>query len=271
MNPASERPLQRTQGAGHIAVALRGGQTRLVRLREEGAAKLRLPRCSGPAAEAVLINTAGGLTDGDHLRWQAESGPGSALVLTTQACEKVYRAAGPPARLDVRLVARTGSRLLWLPQETILFDRASLHRTLRVDVAGDATFAACEAVLLGRLAMGERVATLDFRDEWRVRVDGRLVHAENLALDGPTLAHPAVLDGNAAFASLLVVGPQAEALLLPAREIVGPSGAASFVQVAGRDKLVVRLAAPDGLVLRQRLAPLVALLQGGRVPRVWMV
>lgn len=270
-------PLQRTSGEGRIAVAWRGGRTRLAGLREAGAAKLRLPR-SRDALEAVLINTAGGLTDGDRLRWHAEAGPACDLTLTTQACEKVYRAAGPPARLDVTLRADGGARLAWLPQETILFDRAALHRTLTVDLAPDATFVACEAVLLGRRAMGERVSRLDFRDTWRVRVAGRPVHAEALALDldgkDDVLARPAVLGGHAAFATLLAVGPPAEAWLAPARAILdgaggSDAGAAALVEVAGSLKLVIRLTAPDGLALRRRLVPLVSLLQGGRVPRVW--
>ena len=261
--------LQRTRGAGRIAVARRDGRTRLAILREEGAARLRLPRTVGPAMEAVLVNTAGGLTDGDRLAWTAEAGAGSALLLTTQACEKVYRAAGPPARLHLRLVADGNARLAWLPQETILFDRAALHRGLDVDLAEGADFVACEAVLLGRLAMGERIATLDFRDTWRVRVGGGLVHAENLALDGTLPGRSSVLDGHAAFASLLVVGPRAETLLAPARAILGDAGAVSLTTVAGHQKLVVRMTAPDGLRLRQRLVPLVAMLQGGRVPKVW--
>jgi urease accessory protein len=72
----------------------------------------------------------------------------------------------------------------WLPQETILFDRASLSRRLEVDLAEGAEFLAVEAVLLGRKAMGEAMREGLFQDRWRIRKNGVLLHAENLRLSG---------------------------------------------------------------------------------------
>ena len=52
-----------------------GGRTRVERLYQEGAAKIRMPRTSSAdPLEAMLINTAGGLTGGDRLDWQIEAG-----------------------------------------------------------------------------------------------------------------------------------------------------------------------------------------------------
>ncbi|HBC09391.1 MAG TPA: urease accessory protein, partial [Rhodospirillaceae bacterium] len=75
------------------------------------------------SVEAVLLNTAGGLTGGDVYGTEALAGPDAFLTLTSQACERVYRATGDqPARVETRLSADAGARLHWLPQETILFD-----------------------------------------------------------------------------------------------------------------------------------------------------
>ncbi len=67
---------QRVAGHGRLAVAAREGRTRLAELYQEGAAKIRLPRHADGSFEAVLINTAGGLTGGDRLGWRIEVGNG---------------------------------------------------------------------------------------------------------------------------------------------------------------------------------------------------
>ena len=78
----------------------RGGRTRIGRLYQEGAAKIRMPRTSADPLEAVLINTAGGLTGGDRLDWAVDVGDGASATVTTQACEKVYRAASDGAEVS---------------------------------------------------------------------------------------------------------------------------------------------------------------------------
>jgi urease accessory protein len=256
---------QRSRGALRLGFERLDGRTRLARRFEQGCAKVRLPRGS---ADAILINTAGGLTGGDRLSIDAAAGEGARGLLTTQACERVYRAAAGEAAVDIRLSVGAGGRLDWLPQETILFDRGRLARTLAADLAGDAALLVCEAVIFGRKAMGEVVATGFLHDRWRVRRDGRLVLAEDFRLDGAvaaTLARPAVLAGAGACATLALFAPDAERHLDPVRAVVEPLGAAS----AWDDKLVARIVAPDGLALRRTLLPLLAIVLGRPLPRVW--
>ncbi len=57
------------------------------------------------------------------------------MSVTTAAAEKVYRALGPGAEIAVKLAVGAGARLSWLPQETILFDRARLMRRIEVELA----------------------------------------------------------------------------------------------------------------------------------------
>src|SRR5205085_1142159 len=73
-----------------------------------------------------------------------------------------------------------GAELAWLPQETILFDRARLRRTIDVALAGDARLLLLEAVVFGRSGMGETVAEGLFADRWRIRRDGALIYAESI-------------------------------------------------------------------------------------------
>lgn len=261
---------QRAWGRGHIAAKLLGGRTRLAELYQEGAAKIRLPETFSAEMEAVFINTGGGLTGGDRMDWSVAAGPGTFVTATTQACEKIYKASFGTAAVETRITVAAGAKVHWLPQETILFDNASLTRRLDVDLDEDTEFIAVEAVLLGRKAMGEAVSRGLLRDRWRIRRGGRLLHAEELRLDDDIAgltASNAVLGGALAFATVLYVGPLAEALLPQVRAILGDgSGGAS--QWDG--KLVVRMTAADGFQLRQKLVPVVSALRGSAtMPKVW--
>jgi urease accessory protein len=264
---------QRVAAHGALSVAEIGGRTRIDRLYQEGAAKIRLPRDAGNALQAVLINTAGGLTGGDRLRWEIEVGAGARLTATTQACERAYRSAGGHAEVSARIAVREGASLSWLPQETILFDRSALQRRLGIEIAPGARALVLEPVILGRQAYGETVRLAHFRDRWRVRVAGRLVHAEDFAI-GPAVSHQMERMvfgcGARAFATMLLIGDDVEELVGPLRDILGDDGGVSFWRVGETGKLLARLAAEDGYALRRRLVPALTLLNGqAQLPKLW--
>jgi urease accessory protein len=266
---ASTRP-QRAEGRGHLAAKALGGRTRLAELFQEGAAKIRLPDTFDHSMEAVIINTAGGLTGGDRMNWSINAAPGTRIDVTTQACEKIYKASAGTAEVSTSIRVGAGARVDWLPQETILFDRASLFRRLEVDLDDGAEFLAVEAILLGRKMMGEAMVTGLFRDRWRIRRSGKLIHAEELRLEGEVAAltaKKAVLSGQVAFATVLYAGGSAEANLSKVRPLLeGHIGGAS----QWHDKLVVRLAAADGFALRKILIPVISALRNDApVPKVW--
>jgi urease accessory protein len=263
--------LQRARGVGRVVVAAdHGGRTRLARLYQDGCGKVRLPRdARAHGLEAVLINSSGGLTGGDYMEWLATAGDGARLTLSTQACEKIYRARDGEAQQRVALILGENARMDWVPQETILFDGGALSRRLDADLAAGARLLAVEAVVLGRTAMDETVRHGSVRDRWRIRREGRLVFADDLRLDGGIAevgASAPVLAGGRAFASLLLVDGDAGRYLGPGRIALGAYGGAS----AFEGKLFARVVAPDGFALRQALLPALEILRDGEpLPRVW--
>ena len=278
IQPARSEFMQRTSGNGRIAVRALDGRTRLVDLYQQGAAKIRLPRHTDRSGlEAVVINTAGGLTGGDRLDWSASAAEGSSLTLTTQACEKVYRSAGGEALVKTKLSADSGAQLAWLPQETILFDQSRLVRDLEADLHPDARFLACEAVIFGRHARGESVNTGCFRDRWTIRCGGIPVHREDFRIGGPIAGHlqqPAVAAGKAAFATVLLAGRDAEDMLARVRGALRNDAeiksGASALNAGPTGKLLARILAKDGYALRKALLPLLELLNGeAGLPRIW--
>ncbi len=260
--------LQRARGEGRVIARVRGGQTEIAELYQEGCAKIRLPHTHSDALQAVLMNTAGGLTGGDHVRWSATAEAGAKLTLTTPACERVYRSLGSDAVVENRLVAAEGAHIDWLPQETILFEGSRLDRRLDVDLADGATLTAVEAVLLGREAMGEAARNARLRDNWRIRRNGRLLHAEATMLSGADRERDgnSLLAGALAFATVLHVSPQAERQLDAVRALLPETGGASVIG----ERLTVRLIADSGLALRRALSPIIAQLSSaGALPRLW--
>ena len=76
----------------------------------------------------------------------------------------------------------------------------------------------------------------------------------------------AVLNGRRAFATVLLIAPEADALLGPARNVIGHDGGASF----WNGKLLARLVAQNGYELRKRLIPLLVLLnKQAALPKCW--
>jgi urease accessory protein len=260
----------RAVGRVALAVMASGGVTRRWRVREEGSLRVR---CPGPPAgelEAVIVNTAGGVAGGDRFSLDVAVEPGARLVVTTAAAEKIYRTLEPDAAIDVTLAVGAGASLAWLPQETILFDRARLGRSIEVDLADDARLILAEALVLGRSGMGEAVDDGRLVDRWRLRRNGRLIYAEATRLEGgisAKLKEPAVAKGGVAVATVLVV-PADDATLAAVRALDaafrGEVGASAWNGFA-----VVRLCAADGAALRHDLVAVLSALRGAALPRLW--
>lgn len=278
-HPAPTISPPRAVGEARLSTRLDKGRSRIATLRHGGSARLLFPRTVARALDAVLLNTAGGVTGGDRFTISLEARAGTHLRLATQAAERGYRApaAAAPGRIDVRLTAEPGAMLAWLPQETILFDGARVHRRIEADLAPDGTLIAVEPLVFGRTARGERLHSLAFRDHWRIRRAGTLVYADALRIEGDAeaiLARRATLAGNRAMATLLCVAPDAEARLAPLRAglpvtagvMAGVMAGASLIRPG---VLAARIAAADGFALRRVLVPLLEGLCRGPLPKVW--
>jgi urease accessory protein len=266
---------QRSDGRVHLRVAQIGSETRVLDIAESGPLRVRLPRGPAGPCEAVLLNSAGGIACGDSFSVSVAVGPGGSVVLTTTAAEKIYRSDGPRTTVGTRIAVAPGGHLAFLPQETILFDGVNLHRSLDVDLAGDAGFLAFEAVTFGRVARAERITEGRFHDHWRIRRDGRLVYADSVRLDGAVsdiLARAAIGGRARAMATLIDAAPGAEARLEEMRSLLNaatpPEGVAAAAS-AWNDHLVVRFLGEDPAALRRLAGDVLVGYRGVPLPRVW--
>jgi urease accessory protein len=260
------------RAVGGIALSVHAvdGVSRCARIHEHGSLRARFPGARTGELEAVIVNTAGGIAGGDRFDFDISVGPNANFVLSSAAAEKVYRSLGPESAIDVKLDVATGASLAWLPQETILFDRARLRRTIDVTLAPDARLILAEALVLGRTAMDESVSEGSLFDRWRVRGAGRLVFAETLRLDGAIsakLSEAAVARGGVAVATVLIVpGDETHVAAIRALEGVrGEIGVSAWNGIA-----VARFVAADGAALRHDLMMVLTALRGTALPRLWL-
>lgn len=265
------------RAVGKVALAVddAAGMTRRTHVHEAGSLRVRFPNAERPAEgkaalDAVLVNTAGGVTGGDRFEIDLKVGAGARLAVTTAAAEKIYRSLGPDSRITVNLQVATQGDLIWLPQETILFDRARLQRSIEVDLASGARLLLVEAIVFGRAAMGETVLQGRLLDRWRIRVDGAPVFAETVRLDGKIaecLARPACAAGAAAIASVVKI-PGGEDDIAAVRagggDFCGEVGISAWNGLAA-----TRLVASNGADLRRDLIAVLTALRSTPLPRLW--
>jgi urease accessory protein len=255
------KKLLEQRSVGHVKLHM--GVDGPIDLREAGAAKLRLPRGS---REAILINVGGGLAGGDDFKFDISCANNAQLTVTTQAAERVYRSLGPAAMIKTNISVGNLSAVHWLPNETILYDGASLRRSYTVNLQQHSRFLALEPLLFGRTETGETIDSILLHDSWRINRAGRLIHAEEFRL-GPKLPRSKSTLGNAlAMATIIYLAEDAERLLERVRLVLDEKSAAS----AWNGKLIARVIAADGFLLRKALIPVMNMLASREtLPKNW--
>jgi urease accessory protein len=271
-SPSSEVfAANRAVGSVTFDVALVDGATRRRQLHESGSLRVRFPSPEAQGLSAVFVNTAGGIAGGDRFDVEIAAGEGSRLTVTTAAAEKIYRAPGPAAQINIALKAEAGSHLAWLPQETILFDQARVSRKIEIDLAESASLLLCEIVVFGRAAMGEKMLSGSFTDRWRLRRGGRLAFAETVRLDGDIgekLSRPAIAKGGVAIGTALIV-PGDEALVARTREASDSFGGEVGIS-CWNGFAMARFCAQDAAKLRADMIAVLGSISGPALPRLWL-
>jgi urease accessory protein len=261
----------RAVGTVKFDVHLKDGATRRRELHESGSLRVRFPSPEQKGLSAVFVNTAGGVAGGDRFDIDIVAADGAHLTVTTAAAEKVYRSHGPEAQVNIALRAGADARLAWLPQETIVFDRARVARRIDIDLSPTASLLLCEIVVFGRAAMGETMTHGSFIDRWQMRIGGKLVFAETVRLDGNIagkLARRAVANGGVAIGTALIV-PGDEVIVERVREASEAYGAEVGIS-AWNGFAIARFCAQDAAKLRTDMMKVLERVSPSGLPRLWL-
>jgi urease accessory protein len=272
-----DHDLQRANGVGRITFRGLDRGTEVVDVYQKFPARIMLPTIGdGAVREAVVINAAGGIAGGDRLELEVTALGDALVTVTSQAAEKIYRALDQPARVVTRLKACDTAKLAWLPQETIIFNSARIHRQTEIDLCAGAELMALEWLVLGRTAHGEQVVRGEIGDRWLVRMDGRLVWADSFLVAEETFAHllrRALLSDFKAIGTLLYFGPDLDRRLEMLRDVAQSLACDCAATMVG-GLIIVRLAAAASSDLRIALIRLLQHFDKGgtspfRVPKMW--
>ena len=241
------------------------------RMYQSGSAKLMLPKTYSDMMEAVILNTSGGMTDGDifNIDVKAKECP---LVMTTQTAERVYRSGGKkPAKVKINLSVSNTADLHWLPQETILFNDSKFERTLTVNLSSCSNFLGAETIVLGREAMGENICDCELIDNWRVFLDGNLFHAESLRLSNEVnkiITTPAGCNGARLLSTILYVGHNVDKVADRVANLIKQSSS-DCAASSWKNRLVIRLLSAHSASARKDIERLLLTIRQQPLPRVW--
>jgi len=267
----SDGVFQRAHGMLNIsAVHDSDNQSRLKDLRQQGSYRAIFPRPPQGTMEAVIINTAGGITGGDEFVTQITANDHAKISVTTQAAERIYRSPDfTLGSMQTRLYAKPNAQLYWLPQETILFEGSRLYRRLEAEVAEDSKFLMVEPLIFGREASGESLKSCHLDDSVCITTGKKPIYIDRIKLSGDItsiLKRPAVANGGRAMASIVLVDPRAKETLAGINGLLPSSAGASLL---ADNILVVRLLCADSFILRNALLPILKHLTHNAIPKNW--
>lgn len=270
--------LERANGAGRIVFTSFENATRIAEVYQKFPLGILFPNIGdGRVKEAVIINSSGGVAGGDRFEIEVIALEGASVAVTTQTAEKIYRALDRAARVTTKMRACESAKLAWLPQETIVFNKARILRQTELDLCSGAEVIALEWLVLGRAASGEEVDSGYISDTWRIRMNGRLIWADGFRVTDEAFAHlhrKALLSNWKAVGTLIYFGPNLDARLSSLREIAASLNCQCAATVIG-SIIIVRVAAAVSSDLRRGLRCLLD--QFGRelgqgpfgVPKMW--
>ena len=175
---------------GELSLHYRVQQGRTVAL-DRHTGPLRVLRRLYPEGDAichhVLVHPPGGLVGGDELLLDAQLDSGSHALITTPGATRFYRSEGLPATQRVNLRLAAGTRLEWLPMETIAHPGCQGANQVTLDLQPGAEMMGWDLLALGLPASnspfdsGSFTQHLHWPGVWleRARIDA----ADHLLLD----------------------------------------------------------------------------------------
>lgn len=132
----------------------------------------------------ILLHPPGGVAGGDSLSVAVTAAENSHALMTTPGAGKWYKSGGRLASQTLSFKVEAGAVLEWLPQESILFDRAEVHWKTRVELEEGARYIGWEIICFGRAASGETFSQGGIRQTTEIFKQGKRLWGEYAVLDG---------------------------------------------------------------------------------------
>ena len=133
----------------------------------------------------VLVHPPGGMVGGDTLDIDVALAEGSHAVITTPGAARFYRSSGAAAVQRLRARAAAGTRLEWLPLETLAYSGCEGENLLRFELEPGAETIGWDVLALGLPAAGQPFERGRYRQS--IELPGRWLERGTIAADDRTL------------------------------------------------------------------------------------
>jgi urease accessory protein len=233
---------------GHIDLLFQseGGNTILRRSYAHAPLKIQRPFYPEPnICHTVILHSAGGMVGGDRLSYQIDLEPASQALITTAAAAKIYRSNGAFAQQQININLGANAYLEWLPQDTIIFDRAQYQQNLRVDLAVGSTFCAWDIVRLGRSARQETFTHGSWQNALEVWQDGKPLWIDRQKITGDQWQSLQASAGQPLLGILLWLGGSVSAEIVAQARVLAPQSEIGWGVTSVAGGLVCRYRGSD--------------------------
>lgn len=174
---------------------------------------LRVQKALWPEATGVchviIVHPPAGFAGGDELSIEITVAQGSHALITTPGAGKWYASIGEPARQCIDLQVADDAILEWLPQETMLFNRAIAHSQTRIQLATNAAFIGWDILVIGRQSRAEKFEAGQYQNQLSIWQNDQLLFKDQLFFQGSDrwLISPLGMDQKAINGSLYAIPP----------------------------------------------------------------
>ncbi|WP_432557374.1 urease accessory protein UreD [Granulicoccus sp. GXG6511] len=198
-------------GSLSLSVARRGDRTHPTRTVSAGVLRLmRALYLDDSGQITYIVINPGGAYFGETYRIDVDVQPGAHLLLANQGATRIYRTPEAPAVQVGAFTVGAGSRLEYMPDQTIAYREADYRQTTTLTVAPDAQAFFGEIITPGWDPEGARFTYAGMRLRIDVHTDGGLVCTDNLRITpatiGPAINGIGYMEGFSHLGSALVLG-----------------------------------------------------------------
>jgi len=202
-----------TAGWINLSVARQGHLTRPVKTESFGVLRLMQPLYLDDSGQVTyIVVNPGGAYFGEAYRISVEAQPEAQLLLASQGATRIYRTPNDPAVQEIEFTLRAGSRVEYIPDQTIAYRDADFRHHMKIVAPPDAQGFFAESVTPGwdpedtNFTYAGIRLRIDVRDE----AGGGLVCRDNVRIQPGKISHAldgiGYLEGFTHLGSILILG-----------------------------------------------------------------
>jgi len=200
-------------GRINLTVARQGRLTRPVRTESSGVLRLMQPLYLDDSGQVTyIVVNPGGAYFGETYKLSVEAQPEAHLLLASQGATRIYKTPNEPAIQEIDVTLRSGSRMEYIPDQTIAYRDADFRQHMVITAAPDAQGFFAEDVTPG-WDPGDTnftYAGMHLRIDVRGEEGGGLVCRDNVRIQPGLVGHAlegiGYLEGYTHMGSILILG-----------------------------------------------------------------